>query len=82
MDNPVIRWFNRRRVAYKALFDMNNRDAKVVLADLKRFCKYNKSTFHSDSHIAAYQAGRRDVLERITEFVNLSDEQITSIKEE
>jgi predicted alpha/beta hydrolase len=82
MNNPVTRWFNRRKSAYKSLFNVQNKDALVVLTDLKRFCRHNQSTFHTDTQIQAYQNGKRDVLERIIQFVNLSDEQINKIKED
>lgn len=74
--------FKRRQRAYRDVFGPDDPATRRVLADLKRFCRHQKSTFHSDPNIQSYQNGRRDVLERIFSFLNLTEEQISSMKED
>ncbi len=77
-----IKMFVRRRRAYRDLFNAENPQARIVLADLKRFCRHHKSTFHSDPLMQSYLNGRRDVLERIFQFLNLTQDQINELKED
>lgn len=73
----------QRRAAYKDVF--THPQAKNVLADLKRFCYYDKPNFNDADVTGRRQAfieGRRDVLLRILGFMNATEEQITQIKED
>lgn len=82
--------FNWRRIdtkrrAYVRLFDSENMDARKVLSDLKKFCKMNQPAFvRNDPHgrESAVLAGRQEVFMRIVQYLNLSDEQIESLKDE
>ena len=47
-----------------------------VLADLASFCRANESTFHPDPRVAANLDGRREVWLRITQHLNLTQEQL------
>jgi len=77
-----VKHFIRRRRAYRDLFNETDPTARIVLSDLKRFCRYQKSTFHTDPLMQSYLNGRRDVLERIFEFTDLTKEQINEMKED
>lgn len=64
----------RRRTAYIKTFQ--GPFAEEVLADLARFCRANQTTFHSDSRVHAVAEGRREVWLRISQHLNLTDEQL------
>jgi hypothetical protein len=49
---------------------------QMVLADLAKFCRANRSTFHPDPHVAARLDGRREVWLRITQHLNLSTDDL------
>ena len=66
-----------RRYAYRATF--KGPLAETVLADLARFCRAGKSTFHPDPHLAAKLDGRREVWLRIQNNLRLSDEQLWAL---
>lgn len=53
--------------------------AQEVLADLARFCRANKTTFHTDARAHAVLEGRREVWLRIQEYLNLSPEQLWAL---
>ena len=77
----MINFFRKRNKAYREVFDLNSDNVCAVLADLKKFCRHNASTFSEDSNRQSYLNGRRDVLERILQNINISDEQISKIEE-
>ena len=77
-----IQQFIRRRSAYRDIFNADDPVSRIVLADLKRFCKHNKSTFNTDPLMQSYLNGRRDVLERIFSFTNLTEDQINRMTED
>lgn len=64
----------RRRTAYIKTFQ--GPFAEEVLADLARFCRANQTTFHSDPRVHAVAEGRREVWLRISQHLNLTDEQL------
>jgi len=64
----------RRRTAYVKTFQ--GPMAEEVLADLAKFCRANQSTFHADPRVHAVAEGRREVWLRITQHLNLTDEQL------
>jgi hypothetical protein len=61
-----------RKVAYSQTFNLEGEAAKAVLADLARFCRADKSTFHPDARIHAVYEGRREVYLRIQDHLNKS----------
>lgn len=65
-----------RSSAYRRVFDPSNQDARVVLGDLARFCRADKSTAHPDSHMAARLDGRREVWLRIQAHLHLTTEEM------
>lgn len=55
-------------------------DGKTTLADLIAYCHGRRSTFDSDARVHAFNEGKRDVLCRILEFLNLNIEEIYSLR--
>jgi hypothetical protein len=51
-----------------------------VLADLLKFCRANETTMHAEPLVQAAQEGRRQVWLRIQEYLNLSPEDLFTIK--
>jgi hypothetical protein len=59
--------------------------AEKMLADLNRFCRGNASCFDPDPRIHALIEGRREVLLRILEFLNVDSAvlaQLVEVKDE
>lgn len=73
--------FKRRQRAYRDIFGAEDPATRRVIADLKRFCRHNQSTYTNDPYKSAYLNGRRDVLERIFSYLNLTEDQINAMKE-
>lgn len=67
-------WVATRRTNYIRTF--KNPTGEEVLRDLARFCRANKSTFHSDPRAHAVMEGRREVWLRIQQHLNLSDAEL------
>lgn len=55
-------------------------DGRLVLADLIAFCHGRKSEFDPDPRQHAFNSGKRAVLCRITEFMNLTLEEIYALR--
>lgn len=72
-------FISRRRTAYCKTFDTQSIFAEEVLRDLARFCRANASTFHPDARVEGRLDGRREVWLRITQHLNLTDEQLWAI---
>lgn len=70
-----------RRACYREVFGVDSIAVRRVMTDLKRFCRYQTSTFSTEPHMQSYLNGRRDVLERIIGFLNLNDDQISRLYE-
>ena len=77
MLNPVERiraYLQRRQTAYQTTFA--GPAGELVLADIFKFCRMYKSTFHPDPRVAAALDGRREVALRIQQHLKLTDEQL------
>jgi hypothetical protein len=68
--------FGRQR-AYQSTF--RDRDGQIVLEDLAQFCRLHESTFHPDARIAANLDGRREVILRICNHLNLDQEALWAL---
>lgn len=66
-----------RRHAYKFVF--GGAFGSVVLKDLTKFCRGNETTFDSDPRVHALLEGRREVLLRIAQHLNLSVEELWAL---
>ncbi len=75
----------RRAMHYRACFTGD--DGKVslhgekMLADLTRFCRGNASAFDPDPRIHALLEGRREVLLRILNFLNVDSAELARFVE-
>lgn len=72
-----------RKEAYTRVFVAGNAtpgDCKIVLGDLRRFCRHRKSTFHPNVQMAARLDGRREVALRIDEYTELSVDELVAMK--
>lgn len=65
------RWLHGRKQSYQMTFRENDPDVDMCLADLAKFCRADKSTFHPDSRAHAVLEGRREVWLRIQQHLNL-----------
>jgi hypothetical protein len=90
--DAIKRLIHKRRHAYRALFladDKLNPAARIVLTDLRRFCRATTSTtvvsFTSgmvDPIASAQAEGRREVWNRITQHLHVSDEDLYRLVEQ
>jgi hypothetical protein len=82
--NLFTRLWNRRN-HYRAVFRSDS--GMRVLADLREFCRADASCVvvgkdgKIDTHATVLAEGRREVWLRITEVLNLTDEQLLKLKE-
>lgn len=77
MMNPIEAARNflaRRRTAYIKTF--LSPYGEEVLRDLAKFCRATDSTYNPDPRIHALLEGRREVWLRISQHLNLSDEEL------
>jgi len=65
-----------RKTAYTQVFGLTTNSSTLVLADLKRFCRDRQSTFHPDPQWHALLEGRREVVLRVLDFLELSIEDL------
>lgn len=88
LKSEYLRWWNLRE-AYRAVFRGKPTRPQIdtLLADLSEFCRANTSCVvvgkdgHIDTHATALVEGRREVFLRIQATLNISDEQLLSMKE-
>jgi hypothetical protein len=64
----------RKARCYQTIFNKENQAARVVLADLARFCRATKPTFCGENtHQSALLEGRREVFLRILENLEITE---------
>jgi hypothetical protein len=68
------RFLNHRRYCYRQVF--KSEQAKVVLADLAKFCRATDSTFDPNERTHALLEGRREVWLRISNHLSLTPDQL------
>lgn len=66
-----------RRTAYGLVFA--SPAGQVVLQDLVKFCRGAETCFHPDPRVHAQLEGRREVLLRIGQHMNLTTDQLFSL---
>lgn len=69
---------NRQR-AYRKLFAGRGKDTKEVMNDLIRFCRGKSSCFHEDPRMHAVLEGRREVLLRIQDHLELDTDELLNL---
>ena len=73
-----------RSRSYKRVFMRDgriDRDAEIVLADLRELCFANSTTFSADPNVASRRQGRREVWLRIAQHLNLDEERVQKLVE-
>lgn len=60
-----------RKVAYVQIFKPETTPGKAVIEDLSKFCRQNISTFHPNERVHCLLEGRREVMIRILDFLQL-----------
>lgn len=89
----IMKRIFRKRQAYRRLFlgdqGQLNEDAKVVMADLAKFCRARSSTAMMspqsgsiDPLAMAMAEGRREVFNRLNEYLHISDNILQNLREE
>lgn len=59
-----------------------HRAGEIVLSDLRKFCHADKPTiFTSDPHLMARREGRREVWNRIINYLNLDEYEVRKLME-
>ncbi len=69
-------FFRSRKTAYVSVFgDPNDKAVEIVLKDLAKFCRANKTCFDIDPRKHASLEGRREVFLRILEHLKLTPDE-------
>lgn len=76
--DDAISLLTEKKKAFEFTFN-DSVHAEIVLKDLAKFCRADKSTFHSDPRIHAVLEGRREVWLRIQKYLNLTPEEILDL---
>jgi hypothetical protein len=78
-------WNARRAMHYQRVFFDNDGtpslSARKVLADLRKFCRVDRSTFEADPRAHALLEGRREVALRILTMLGIRGEDIAPFVE-
>lgn len=74
MSKPQEEFLRSRAQAYTKTF--KGIPAESVLEDLAKFCRANESTFHKDSRLEGIMQGRREVWLRISQHLNMSEDEL------
>lgn len=85
VDTVLMRRNAKRAFHYQAVFfgedgELTHHGAKVI-ADLRDFCRANKSTFDADPRVHALLEGRREVVLRIFDMLNIDSRDVRHIVE-
>jgi hypothetical protein len=73
------RFLTNRKAAYCRVFNQEENDARVVLADLAQFCRAHSSTYHPDVTQAGRLDGRREVWLRIEQHLQLTPDELYAL---
>lgn len=68
-------FFRSRKIAYEFVFGKEDKAVELVLRDLAKFCRANKTCFNADVRIHANLEGRREVFLRIMEHLKLTPDE-------
>ena len=73
VKGDILAELETRQRAYRMVFGNADPDAlDIVMADLKRFCRGERSTFDVDERIHCLITGRQEVYARINQHVQLT----------
>lgn len=79
LERRRVEFLRGRMFAYRRVFGEGQGsadDLAIVMADLREFCRADRSAFHADARVHAMLEGRRDVYLRIREHLDLTLEQL------
>lgn len=94
MTHEAVEWLRTRKRAYALTFGNNrivtslkrayavafgNYAGQMVMADLIKFCRATRSTWSDDPRHHARLEGRREVILRINEHLNLSADKLYAL---
>lgn len=65
-------FFVTRKQAYQNVFNPESEMVKKVMKDLIPFCRFDRTAFHADARAHAILEGRREVMLRIKDHVNMT----------
>lgn len=77
MDTVALEFIAERQSAYARVF--SGPDAELVLRDLAKFCRSEKTTFDPDPRVSALLQGRHEVWLRLQQHLRLSPERLYDI---
>lgn len=72
-EQAALDLIRQRKQGYAHTFKEEDRFARIVLADLARFCRANETTFHQDQRMNDVLTGRRKVFLRIAEHLGMTE---------
>ena len=79
--NIIQKIFFRRRGAYKRTFNLDDSDNRIVMADLRKFCRATGDKYMGDYEKTLIMIGRNQVWERMNSYVHISDSEIATLVE-
>lgn len=78
-DPKALLKLSRRSGDYRRVFGGNAPEQQAVLSDLAKFCRWNTTCFHPDPRIHAALEGRREVFQRVIDYLQLTPEQLARL---
>jgi hypothetical protein len=88
MITEALRRILTKRQAYRRVFNLEDRDARQVLADLRRFCGAERAAYRVspitrqvDPNATFIAVGRLEVYQRISAFLNINDADLLKLQE-
>ena len=88
MMNKIRNIILKRRMAYRAVFDLNSAQTDIVLADLRKFCRatttpavLSQQSGMIDPVATGIAIGRLEVWHRITQHLHVSDNDLYQMVE-
>lgn len=72
-EQAALDLIRQRKQGYSNTFKDDDRFARIVLADLARFCRANETTFNADPRVDALLQGRREVFLRIAQHLDMTE---------
>lgn len=85
VDTVLMRRNAKRAFHYQALFTGEDgaltHHGEKVIADLRDFCRANKTTFDADPRVHALLEGRREVILRIFDMLGIDSREVRHLVE-
>lgn len=78
-DQRALLKLSGRSGDYRRVFGGHAPEQRAVLNDLAKFCRFNATCFHPDARVHAALEGRREVFQRILDYLQLTPEQLAQL---